>query len=428
MNQGTLQFTTRFRWWICLIIFAATTINYMDRQILSLLKPLLEEKFHWTNEDYALLNVYFQGAYSIGLLGFGWFLDRFGIKLGYLLSVFFWSVAAGCHALVSTLTGFFGARMFLGVSEGGNYPAAIKAIAQWFPKNERALATSLLNSGANAGALLAPALVPWLAYTWSWQAPFLVAGATGLIWVIVWQWIYAPPDKHPRVSPAELALITQDGDQTLTSHQPKIPWINLLGYRQTWSYIVAKLLTDPVWYFFLSWLPDYFKKARGLDLKSSWPHLITIYAIITVFSLVGGWLTGHLLKLNWSVTASRKTGLFFFALLVTPIALVANAPVWTAVGLIGLAGAAHQAWSSNLYTTVSDMFPNRAVASVIGIGSMAGALGGIAFQLVCGRLLDDYGAAGAHQSYAWLFGYCSMAYLLAFAIYHLLVPRIEPVT
>lgn len=436
MTTDTSHLRTRFRWVICLIIFAATAIIYMDRQILSLLKPMLEEKFHWTNTEYALLNAWYQGGYAVGLLGFGWLIDRVGIKMGYGTSLFFWGIAAACHALAVGIAGLFGVRIFdafaglrafLGVSEGGNFPAAIKTVGQWFPKTERAFATSMLNSGANAGALIAPAVVPWLAYTWSWQAPFLVASVAGFIWVGVWWLVYASPQDHSCVSSMELTYITEDGDQTPASSVEKSSWVGLLRFRATWAYIAGKFLTDPVWYFYLVWLPDFFKKTRGLDLKNSWPHLVTIYALITALSLVGGWFTGHLLRLSWSVTASRKTGLFCFALLVLPIVFVANAGDWTAVLLIGLAGAAHQAWSANLFTTVSDMFPNRAVASVVGIGSMAGCVGSICFQLFCGHTLDNAGAAGAHQSYALLFGYCSGAYLLAFAIHHLLVPTFKRV-
>jgi ACS family hexuronate transporter-like MFS transporter len=436
MTTDATHLRSRFRWVICFIIFLATAIIYMDRQILSLLFPLLQKKFNWTNTDYALLNAWYQGGYALGLLGFGWLIDRVGIKIGYGASLFFWGIAAACHALVVTIAGvlgvsvFFalkGLRAFLGISEGGNFPAAIKTVGQWFPKTERAFATSMLNSGANVGALFAPAVVSWLVYHFAWQAPFAVASVAGFTWVVIWWLVYASPQNHPRVSSSELIYITEDGDQPARQSGEKTSWIGLLRFRATWAYVVGKFLTDPVWYFYLVWLPDFFKKTRGLDLKGSWPHLVTIYALITALSLVGGWLTGHLLRLNWSLTASRKTGLFCFALLVLPIVFVANAGDWTAVVLIGLAGAAHQAWSSTLFTTVSDMFPNRAVASVVGIGSMAGCVGSICFQLFCGHILDNYGAAGAHQSYALLFGYCSGAYLVAFVLHHLLVPKFKMV-
>jgi ACS family hexuronate transporter-like MFS transporter len=419
---------TRFRWVICSLLFLATSINYMDRQILSLLKPLLDQQMGWSNTAFGTINAFFQAAYAGGLLAFGWFVDRFGVKLGYGLSVFLWSLAAGSHALVGGVGGFIGARSFLGFSEAGNFPAAIKTVAQWFPKAERALATALFNSGANAGALIAPAIVPWLADAYGWRAPFVVAGAAGLLWVFLWSRFYASPESHPSVSAAELALIAGSQVESATedaSPQP-LSWAALLHHRETWAYIVAKLLTDPVWYFFLIWLPDYFKKTRGLDLKQSWPDLIGIYGLITVLSLGGGWLTGRLLRAGWSVTAARKTGLAAFAVLVLPVFFASDAPVWAAVLLIGLAGAAHQAWSATLYTVVSDIFPKRAIGSVVGIGSMAGSVGGIGFALLCGTLLDEYGAAGAHHSYALLFGYCSLAYLFAFGFHHLLNPRFQP--
>ena len=426
MTPSAAATLPRFRWVICLLLFLATAINYMDRQILSLLKPLLDQQMGWSNTAFGTINAFFQAAYACGLLAFGWFVDRFGVKLGYGLSVFLWSLAAGSHALVGGIGGFIGARSFLGFSEAGNFPAAVKTVAQWFPRAERALATALFNSGANAGALIAPAVVPWLADQYSWRAPFVVAGAAGLVWVVFWTRVYAPPEEHPAVSPAELALIAGGGAEEGTPFAPPLSWAVLLRHRETWAYVAAKLLTDPVWYFFLIWLPDYFKKTRGLDLKHSWPDLIGIYGLITVLSLGGGWLSGRLLRAGWSVTAARKTALFAFALLVLPVIFASNAPVWAAVMLIGLAGAAHQAWSATLYTVVSDIFPKRALGSVIGIGSMAGSVGGIGFALLCGALLDDYGAVGAHRSYGLLFGYCGIAYLLAFGVHHLLTPRFLP--
>jgi ACS family hexuronate transporter-like MFS transporter len=418
---------SNLRWWICLLLFFATSINYLDRQILSLLKPVLEQDLHWSNEDYGVINASFQAAYSVGLLFFGWYIDRVGVKIGYATSIVFWSVAAASHALVSTVTGFLGARIFLGLSEAGNFPAAIKTVAQWFPKSERAFATALFNSGANVGAIMAPAIVPWLLFHYSWHAPFIVAGGAGMIWVAIWWFYYAAPENHRGLSGRESAWIHQGQDVSESEKGPALSWRALMGYRQTWSFAVAKALTDPVWYFLLIWLPDYFKKARGLDLKNSWPHLVTIYAVVTVLSLAGGWMTGYLNRRGWSITLARKTGLFCFALCALPVLAVSQAGDWEAVFLLGLTGAAHQAWSANLYTTVSDMFPNRSVATVIGIGSMAGSITSIFFTLVCGEMLDQFGQAGAHHSYEILFGYCSCAYLIAFLLNHLLAPRFEPV-
>ena len=415
---------SRYRWVVCALLFFATTINYIDRQILSLLKPILDEQMGWTNEQFGLINSAFQGAYGFGLLVFGWFIDRYGTKIGYAVSIAAWSVAALGHALVGSVGGFMGARIALGLGEGGNFPSAIKAVALWFPKRERALATSIFNSGTNVGAIIAPAIVPWIAFTWGWQAAFIAAGIAGFLWLFFWIPFYDVPEKIARVSAGERALIKSDTDEVET-HQ-KVRWLQLLRYRQTWSFIVAKFLTDPVWWFFLIWLPDYFKVTRGLDIKQSWIHLVTIYVIVTVLSIIGGWVTGHLAKTGWTVTRARKTGMFIFALLVVPIYLATAVGDWTAVMLIGLAGAAHQAWSANLFTTVSDMFPKRAVASVIGIGGMAGALGGMLFPFLTGRLLDAFKASGdITGGYAILFAICAFMYLVTFAVHHLLAPRFE---
>jgi ACS family hexuronate transporter-like MFS transporter len=413
-----------YRWVICALLFFATTVNYIDRQILSLLKPILDEQLKWTNEEFGYVNAAFQGAYAIGLLAFGWFIDRYGTKIGYAVSIAAWSVAAIGHALVSSVGGFVVARFALGLGEGGNFPSAIKAVALWFPKKERALATSIFNSGTNVGAIIAPAVVPWIAFTWGWQAAFVAAGIAGFTWLFLWFPFYNVPEKIKRLSAAELAHIRSDADGA--GGNEKVPWLSLLGYRQTWSFIVAKFITDPIWWFFLIWLPDFFKQTRGLDIRKSWVHLVTIYAIVTVLSIIGGWVTGFLAKSGWTVTRARKTGMFAFALCVIPIYAVTTVGDWMAVMLIGLAGAAHQAWSANLFTSVSDMFPQRAVASVIGIGGMAGALGGMLFPVITGKLLDAFKASGnVTAGYAVLFSVCAFAYLVAFGINHILAPRYE---
>jgi ACS family hexuronate transporter-like MFS transporter len=414
----------RYRWTICTLLFLATTINYVDRQILSLVKPILDEELGWTNEQFGIVNSVFQGAYGFGLLFFGWFVDRYGAKVGYAVSIVAWSLAAMGHAAVSTVTGFMIARASLGISEGGNFPSAIKATAQWFPKRERAYATSIFNAGTNVGAILAPATVPWIAYTWGWQMAFVIAGVAGLLWLLLWIPLYDRPEKSKRLSSLEKAYIESDRDGEHEAQ--KVSWLRLLRYKQTWSFIVAKFMTDPVWWFFLIWLPDYFKKTRGLDIKESWIHLVTIYVIVTVLSIFGGWVIGYLNKQGWGLTRARKTGMFVFALCVLPIFLVAELDIWGAVLLIGLAGAAHQAWSANLYTTVSDMFPKTAVASVIGIGGMAGATGGMLFPVFSGRLLDNFTAAGnVTAGYTVLFSICAGAYVITFLFHHLLAPRFE---
>lgn len=424
-EQTVTKKVGNYRWTVCALLFIATTINYVDRQILSLVKPILDNELGWTNEEFGIVNAVFQGAYGFGLLFFGWLVDRFGAKIGYAISIVSWSLAAMGHAAVSTVTGFMVARASLGVSEGGNFPSAIKATAQWFPKRERAYATSIFNAGTNVGAIVAPAIVPWIAYTWGWQWAFIVAGLAGLLWLLLWIPLYDRPEKSKYLKPAERELIESDREEQ--NETQKVSWLGLLRYRQTWSFIVAKFMTDPVWWFFLIWLPDYFKKTRDLDIKESWIHLVTIYVIVTILSIFGGWVIGYLNSRGWSITRARKTGMFVFALCVIPIFLVAQFGEWGAVLLIGLAGSAHQAWSANLYTTVSDMFPKKAVASVIGIGGMAGATGGMLFPIFSGRLLDNFTAAGnVTAGYTVLFTICAFAYVITFLLHHLLAPKFVP--
>ncbi len=414
-----------YRWVVCALLFFATTINYIDRQILSLIKEILDQKIGWTNEEFGWVNSAFQLAYGVGLLGFGWFVDRFGTKLGYTISIVAWSVSAAAHGLVGSVSGFITARCALGLGEAGNFPSAIKAVALWFPKRERAFATSIFNAGTNAGALIAPAIVPWMAYKFGWQSAFIAAGIAGLLWLFLWIPFYTTPEKSAFVRAPELELIRGDREEEQAGQ--KLPWSSLLGYRQTWSFVIAKFLTDPVWWFFLIWLPDYFYKTRDLNIKKSWIHIVMIYGIVTVLSIFGGWITGHLTKRGWSVTRARKTGMFVFAVCVLPILVVTQVGDWMAVVLIGLAGAAHQAWSANLYTTVSDMFPKRAVASVIGLGGMAGSAGGFIFPILTGKLLDSFGASGrVTTGYAILFGICGCMYLVAFALNHVCAPKFEP--
>jgi MFS transporter, ACS family, hexuronate transporter len=414
---------TRFRWVICALLFFATTINYMDRQILSLLKPMLDEQLRWSSTQFGAINSAFQAAYGLSLLVFGWFIDRYGTKLGYTLSLCAWSLAAMAHALVNTVGGFFGARIALGLGEGGNFPGAVKATAQWFPKRERALATSLFNSGANVGAMLAPAIVPAVALHLGWHSTFFFAGLAGFVWLGAWWPLFDAPERSRRVSAAELAYIESDAPEASESQEGRNwSWADLLRHREAWSFVAGKCLTDPVWWFFLIWLPDFFKRTRHLDIEHSWYYLVAIYAIITVLSIVGGWVTGWLTGRGWTVTRARKTGMFLFALCAVPIAFVTRVGDWGAVGLIALAGAAHQAWAANLYTTISDMFPKRAVAKLTGIGTTAGSLSGMAFPLLTGVILDHFA-----NGYALVFGFCSIAYVLAFAVNHLLAPRFEPV-
>jgi len=426
-SQGHVKSArTHVRWWFCLLAFVATMIIYSDRQFLSLLKPTLANEIHWTDSQFGFVSSCFLGAYALGLIAFGWFIDRVGVRIGYATSLVLWSIVEAAHAMLGSVNGFVAGRIFLGITEGGNFPAAVKVIAQWFPKSERALATALFNSGAKGGAVGAPFFIAWLLEHGTWRSPFYIAGAAGIVWVVVWLFFYVHPRESRAVSPAELAWI--EGDQTAeeAASTERIPWLRLLTLRQTWSFVVAKFMTDPVWFFLLIWLPDYFKKTRDLDIKHSWPLLVTVYSIVTVLSIAGGWVTGYLVRIGWSVTRARKTGMFCFALLVVPILAVGALGNWPAVCLLGLAGAAHQAWSANLMTTVSDMFPKRDVGSVIGLGSTGGALGSMTFIYLCGVIVQGYGdnsAAGYHV----LFIYCACAYLIAFVLNHLLAPRFEPI-
>ncbi len=420
MSEGVY----RYRWLVCALLFFATTVNYIDRQILSLLKPMLDDELKWTNTQFGEVNAAFQGAYAIGLLGFGYLVDRFGTKLGYALSIAAWSLAAIGHAAVGSVGGFVRARIALGLGEGGNFPSAIKAVAMWFPRKERALATALFNSGANVGAIVAPAVIPLIAGAYGWRSAFVAAGIVGLLWLALWIPLYEIPERSRRLHASELAYIQSDREVEQTT---KMSWGSLLKYRQTWAFVAAKFLTDPVWWFFLIWLPDFFKKTRGLDIKHSWVHLVFIYSLVTVLSIAGGWLPGHLVRRGYAQGRARKLSMLAFALLVLPILAVTQVGDWSAVVLIGLAGAAHQAWSANLFTSVSDVFPKRAIASVVGIGGMAGSFGGILFPLYSGKLLDRFQAdSNVTAGYAILFGICGSAYLIAFIVNHLLAPRFEP--
>ena len=412
----------KFRWVVCALLFFATTINYIDRQILSLLKPLLDDQLGWTNEQFGWVNSMFQGAYAVSYLGFGIFIDRCGTRIGYAVSIVAWSLAAAAHAVVNSVSGFALARVALGAGEGGNFPAAIKSVTQWFPVRERAFATTLFNSGSNVGAMLAPAIVPPIALAFSWHAPFLLAALAGFVWLVFWLWLYNDPDRSKRVSAEELALI-RSGQAQEDESGPKLRWRDILMLRQTWGFLIPSMLTGPVWWFFLIWLPDYFKVTRGMDIKTMGPPLIIIYGIVTVLSIAGGWATKRLAQTGWSTTKSRRISLFVFACAVTPVAAVSVLPLWPTVFLIGLAGGAHAAWAATLFTTVSDLFPKKAVASVIGLGGFLGSLAGMVFPVVCGRLLDSMGSFG----YVILFGWCSVAYLVSFGINALLCPRFEQV-
>ena len=407
-----------FRWTVCALLFVATTINYMDRQVLGILAPTLEKALGWNEIEYSHIVMAFQAAYALGLLGFGRLVDAIGTRHGYAISIFAWSLAAMAHALARGVFGFGVARFALGLGEAGNFPAAVKTVAEWFPSRERALATGLFNSGSNVGAILAPLLVPWLTLHYGWQMAFMVLGATGFVWLIFWYWLYAMPAQSSRVSPAELAHINSDPPEPATE---KISWSKLLRYRQTWAFVVAISFTAPIWWFFLYWLPKFMHQQYGLDLASLGPPLVVIYSMTSVGSIGGGWLSGFLLKRGWSVNASRKTALLICALCVVPVVFAAKASnLWLATFLIGLAAAAHQGWAANLFTLVSDLFPKQVVGSVVGLGVMFGSVAAMAFSRLTGLILQSTG------SYWPLFIMAGSAYLLALAIIQILIPDMKP--
>ena len=396
----------------------------MDRQIISLLKPTLERVFDWTETDYSHIVMAFQGAYALSFVAFGWGIDRTGTKIGYTVSVFIWSGAAMLHALASSTVGFGVFRALLGLGEGGNFPAAIKTVTEWFPQKERAFATGLFNAGTNIGAVVAPVLVPWLLGQYGWQSAFVITGAVGFIWLFFWWTQYESPTNHKKVSAQELAYI---GDVPAIGGDSRVRWVNLLKRRQTWAFIAGKLLTDPVWWFFLFWLPSFLSSTFQVNLTKPSLPLIVIYSSATIGSVGGGYLSGYFLRRGWSANWSRKVAMLVFALGIVPIMAIQFATsLWTVIALLSLAVAAHQAWSANLFTLVSDLFPKKAVSSVVGIGGMAGSLGDLLFPILVGSLLDTYKAVGDISiGYNILFVVCGSAYVLALISIHLLVPALN---
>lgn len=424
----------KYRWTICGLLFFATTINYLDRAVIALLKPFLTEQLHWNDADYSDVEIVFKIAYALGLLGAGRLIDKLGTKIGYAFATGFWSVAAVCHAFASSVFGFGVARAALGVSEAGNFPAAIKTVAEWFPKKERALATGIFNSGANIGAIIAPLSVPFIAEAWGWQWAFIITGAFGFVWLVFWFLLYEVPARHKKLSAVELDYINADEDEKPAVEalevQPKISWAKLLTYRQTWAFAIGKLLTDPIWWFYLFWLPDFL--ASQYDLKGTQVSLpvAVVYTLSTIGSIWGGWLPMSFISKGWPVFKARKTAMFVYALLVLPIffaQMAGNVNMWLAVLIIGIAASAHQAWSANIFTTVSDMFPKSATASVTGIGGMFGAIGGILLSAVVQKnMFVYYRSLGKIEiAYYIMFAVCSGAYLLAWLIMHVLVPKMK---
>ncbi|RRB02398.1 MFS transporter [Larkinella rosea] len=419
----------RYRWTICGLVFFATTINYLDRVVISLLKGDLEKDFNWTETDYANLVSVFQLAYAFGMLGVGRLVDKFGTKIGYTISLTAWSIVGVLTAFAKTTLGFGFARAGLGLSESGNFPAAVKTIAEWFPKKERALATGIFNSGTNVGAILAPLSVPYIAEFWGWQWAFILTGAVGFIWLALWITIYDTPANHKKVSKEELEYINSDKDEQTEDQTSteKVSWTKLLTFRQTWAFVIGKMLTDPIWWFYLFWLPAFLKAEYGLTGRDASLPVAVVYTIASFGSVFGGWLPLNLIKKGFPVFRARKTSMLIYAICAVPavfIQYLGSMGLWFAVLSIGFATSAHQAWSANIFTTVSDMFPKKAVASVIGIGGMAGGLGGMLISTLAGKLFDHYKALGHLETgYYIMFLICGFGYLLAWGIMHLLVPR-----
>ena len=406
------------RWTVVALLFAATVFNYFDRQMLGILKPLLSTELGWSELQYADIVFWFQAAYALGYLGFGRFVDRFGARTGYVVAFMIWSAAQIAHGAARTIGHFACARIVLGIGEGGAYPAGLAAIAQWFPKKERALATGLFNAGVNIGTVLTFLVVPMIVLRLGWRAAFVLTGAVGLVWLAAWFMLYRAPRAQKRLSAAELAYIESDRADSSVS----ISWGQVLRKRESWGYAIGKFLIDPIWWMYLFWLPDFFAKRHGLDLKSFGPPLIAIYLLSDVGNVAGGWFSSSLIKRGLSVNRARKTTMLICALLATPVALAMNVDnLWVAVGIVGLAAASHQAFSVNLFTLPSDLFPRTAVGSVVGMGGMLGAIGGMAMAKYAGWVLERLG------TYTPIFIVAASVYFLALLTVHFLAPRMDPV-
>ncbi|MFI5187191.1 MAG: MFS transporter [Chitinophagales bacterium] len=449
----------KYRWTICALLFFATTVNYLDRQVLSLLQPYLADpkKFNWTNTDYANIILVFQFVYALSMLFGGWVIDRLGTKRGYALAIIIWSLAAITHAFAipigKTISAVFGwagitifsvsvlgfifSRALLGLGEAGNFPAAIKAISEYFPKKERSFATGIFNSGTNMGAILAPLTVPWIRVHWGWEAAFVIMGIMGFLWLIFWFIFYEQPEKQKRLSVSELNYINGGEEEKTTiieadKSPEKTSWFRLLAYKQTWAFTFGKFMTDGVWWFFLFWLPAYLKARYGIVDMGVMLPLAVLYTMAMVGSISGGWFPVYFIKKGYKVYDGRMKAMLVIALF--PLVVLAAQPLgyvsfWIPVLLIGVGASAHQAWSANIFTTVSDMFPKKAVGSVVGIGGMAGGLGGVVTSKLGGSLFDHYKASGHIETgYTIMFSICAVAYLVAWLVMKLLVPKYKPIT
>ncbi len=443
-----------YRWTICGLLFFATTVNYLDRQVLSLLAPALSKEFNWSNSDYANITAVFQFIYAISMLFAGRIIDKLGTKWGYILAISIWSIGAimhaysiviggvftnvlawvGISAVPVSIAGFMLSRAVLGFGESGNFPAAIKVTAEYFPKKERALATGIFNSGSNIGAILAPLTVPWIAIHWGWQSAFIAVGAIGFLWILFWNALYEKPENQKKLSKEEYDYIVSENDTTIVQiveTEEKVAWIKLLGYRQTWAFVIGKFLTDGVWWFFLFWLPKYLQAEFNMVDAAIVLPLAVLYSMTMVGSIGGGWFPIYFIKKGFTPYDGRMKAMLFIALI--PLVVLLAQPLgyisyWIPVFLIGLGASAHQAWSANIFTTVSDMFPKKTIGSVVGIGGMAGGIGGVLVTKTAGALIDHYEALGEIKTgYTLIFIFCAIAYLLAWSIMKILVPKYSPI-
>ncbi|MGB7845282.1 MAG: MFS transporter [Candidatus Acidiferrum sp.] len=403
---------------ICAVLFIGISKNYMDRQVLGVLKATLQHDLGWNEIDYGNLVFAFQAAYAVGMIVVGRFIDRAGTRIGYGLAMVFWSLASMAHALCNSLVSFGFARAALGLGESGAFPASIKTVTEWFPQKERALATGIFNAGTNVGAILTPLLVPWITVHLGWRWAFLITGAIGFLWFLLWMAVYRKPEEHPRCSAEELDYIRSDREKPAA----RIPWVQLLAHRQTWAFLIAKFLTDPIWWFYLFWVPGFLQREHGLNLMNLGLPIVTIYLISDAGSIAGGWLSSQFIKRGHSVNMARKVAMLICSVCVVPIVYAYRATgLWETVLLIGIAAAAHQGFSANLFTIPSDMFPSHMVASVVGIGGMAGAVGGMLIAKIVGYVLQQTG------SYLVPFFIAGTVYLVALGVMHLIVPRLQPV-
>lgn len=409
---------TRRRWVICALLFTAVVINYVDRQMLGVLKPFMSDEMGWSETNYADIVFYFQAAYAVSYLLFGAFVDRVGAKIGYAAAFVIWQIAHIAHAGASTLQQFFLVRLLLGVGEGGNFPGGVKAVTEWFPKKERAFATGIFNAGANIGAVITPLVAPAIMLAYGWRAAFIITGVIGMFWIVAWLVMYRSPEQEKKVNAAELAHIRQDPEDT----DVKVGWFSVLPKRETWAYAIGKFLIDPVWWMLLFWLPDFFKKTFDLNVAMFGIVLAAVYLISDVGSVAGGWMSSKMMKSGRSLNASRKITMLVCALATLPYFFITQIhSLWLATVVVGLVAAAHQAFSANLYTLPGDVFPRSAVGSVIGIGGMLGGIGGMIMAKSVGQVLETTGG------YEPIFAVCGCIYLLAVLVVHLLTPKMEPV-